>query len=109
MKHKVVITGMGTVNPLALNVRDTWKMATSGNSGIGKITHFDAVEHTTRFAGEVKEFDPASLFGKKTARHMDRFVQFAVAATEAAVMPIQAVPRLRPLDEPPPRRLRSPR
>ena len=85
MKHKVVITGMGTVNPLALNVDDTWKMATSGNSGIGKITHFDAVEHTTRFAGEVKEFDPASLFGKKTARHMDRCVQFDVAATEEAL------------------------
>ena len=47
---------MGTVNPLALNVDDTWKMATSGKSGIGKITHFDADEHTTRFAGEVKEF-----------------------------------------------------
>ena len=85
MRPKVVITGMGTVNPLSLNVQETWKIATSGKSGIGKITHFDADQHTTRFAGEVKEFDPASRFGKKTARHMDRFVQFAVAATEEAL------------------------
>ena len=84
MKHKVVITGMGTVNPLSLNVPETWNIATSGKSGIGKITHFDSDQHATRFAGEVKEFDPASRFGKKTARHMDRFVQFAVAATEEA-------------------------
>ena len=85
MRTKVVITGMGTVNPLSLNVQETWKIATSGKSGIGKITHFDSNEHTTTFAGEVREFDPASLFGKKTARHMDRFVQFAVAATEEAL------------------------
>ena len=85
MKPKVVITGMGTVNPLSLNVHETWKMATSGRSGIDKITHFEPDEHTTRFAGEVKGFDPASLFGKKTARHMDRFVQFAVAATDEAL------------------------
>tara|TARA_B100000029_G_scaffold256877_1_gene253644 strand:- start:25061 stop:26326 length:1266 start_codon:yes stop_codon:yes gene_type:complete len=85
VKPKVVITGMGTVNPLSLNVHETWKMATSGRSGIDKITHFEPDEHTTRFAGEVKGFDPASLFGKKTARHMDRFVQFAVAATDEAL------------------------
>ena len=85
MRPKVVITGMGTVNPLSLNVQETWKIATSGKSGIGKITHFDADQHTTRFAGEVKEFDPASRFGKNTARHMDRFVQFAVAAIHSAM------------------------
>ncbi len=85
MRPKVVITGMGTVNPLSLNVQETWKIAISGKSGIGKITHFDSDQHATRFAGEVKEFDPTSRFGKKTARHMDRFVQFAVAATEEAL------------------------
>jgi len=85
VKPKVVITGMGTVNPLSLNVEETWHIAASGKSGIGQITHFEPDQHATKFAGEVKEFDPESRFGKKTARHMDRFVQFAVAATEEAL------------------------
>jgi len=85
LRNKVVVTGMGTINPIANNVIETWKNVLSGQSGIGPITHFDTVDHTTKFAGEVKEFDPAERFGKKTARHMDRFVQFAVAATEEAL------------------------
>jgi 3-oxoacyl-[acyl-carrier-protein] synthase II len=85
VKPKVVITGMGTVNPLSLNVEETWNLAVSGKSGIGKITHFKPDQHSTKFAGEVNEFDAPSRFGRKTARHMDRFVQFAVAATEEAL------------------------
>ena len=53
MKPKVVITGMGTVNPLSLNVEETWNIAVSGKSGIGKITHFEPDQHATKFAGEV--------------------------------------------------------
>ncbi len=85
MKSRVVITGIGTVNPLGLNVTSTWQHAIQGESAIDRITLFDPGEHSTQFAAEVKGFDAASRFGRKDARRMDRFVQFAVAATEEAL------------------------
>ena len=71
MKTKVVVTGLGAVSPLGLDVESTW--AAGGKSGVGPITRFDASHHETKFAAEVKGFDAESLFGRKDARHMDRF------------------------------------
>ena len=85
MTSRVFITGIGTVNPLGLDVASSWRQAIQGESAVDKITLFDPGEHRTQFAAEVKGFDPASLFGRRDARRMDRFVQFAVAATEEAI------------------------
>ncbi len=85
MTTHVVITGMGCVSPLGNNVPSTWETAVAGKSGVGPITLFDAKDFVTRFAAEVKGFDPATLFGRKEARRMDRYTQFAVAATREAL------------------------
>lgn len=83
--RRVVVTGMGCISPVGNNVKDTWNSLLEGKSGAGWITHFDASRHKTRFAAEVKEFDGASLFGTRDARKMDRFTQFATAATLEAL------------------------
>jgi len=85
MTTRVVITGMGCVSPLGNNVQSTWETAVAGKSGAGPITLFDAKDFVTRFAAEVKGFDPVALFGRKEARRMDRYTQFAVAATKEAL------------------------
>jgi 3-oxoacyl-[acyl-carrier-protein] synthase II len=66
-------------------VQSTWETAVAGKSGVGPITLFDAKDFETRFAAEVKGFDPVALFGRKEARRMDRYTQFAVAATKEAL------------------------
>jgi 3-oxoacyl-[acyl-carrier-protein] synthase II len=76
---------MGCISPVGNNVKDTWKSLLEGKSGAGWITQFDASRHKTRFAAEVKGFDGAALFGSRDARKMDRFTQFAVAATMEAM------------------------
>src|SRR5512139_169115 len=84
MSRRVVATGMGCISPVGNNVKETWESILAGKSGATAITHFDASRHKTRFAAEVKGFDPVALFGGRDARKMDRFSQFAtVAATEA--------------------------
>ena len=83
--RRVVITGMGTLNPLGNNVASTWENAAAGNSGTGRITHFDASEYKTQIAAEVKDFDATALFGRKEARRMDRVTQFALAAATDAL------------------------
>ena len=83
--RRVVVTGMGCISPVGNNVQDTWKSLLEGKSGAGWITHFDASKHKTRFAAEVKGFDGAALFGARDTRKMDRFTQFAVAATLEAL------------------------
>lgn len=85
MRKRVVVTGLGCISPLGNNFQDTWSALIAGKSGAGPITHFDATSHKTRFACEVKGFDAAALFGGKEARRMDRFCQFAVAASEEAL------------------------
>src|SRR5512146_1532337 len=85
MRKRVVITGLGCVSPLGLNVDETWAALLACKSGAGPITHFDASQHKTRFAAEVKGFDGVALFGTREARKMDRFTQFAVAAAEEAM------------------------
>lgn len=85
MNHRVVVTGIGVVSPLGLNVAETWNNAIAGKSGVGPITHFDASSYEVRIAAEVKGFDPGLYMDRKEARHMDRFSQFALAATIQAV------------------------
>lgn len=85
MRRQVVVTGIGCITPVGNDVDSTWDAICSGQSGIGPITLFDASDLETHFAGEVKGFDPAALFGRKDARRMDRYTQFALAASLQAM------------------------
>ncbi len=83
--RRVVVTGLGAVTPLGNNVQQFWHNVVRGVSGVDQITLFDASNLPTRFAAEVRDFDPAAMLGKKDARKMDRFAQFALAAAQEAV------------------------
>lgn len=85
MKRRVVITGMGTVNPLGNSVADSWKRVRANECGIGEIKSFDTSNFPVKLAGEVKDFNPDEIIGKKEARRMARFTQLAVAAADEAV------------------------
>jgi 3-oxoacyl-[acyl-carrier-protein] synthase II len=80
MGRRVVVTGMGTVNPLGNNVQDSWKRIKAGENGIGRITRFDVADFPSKIAGEVKDFAPEKVMESKDARRMDRFTQYAMAA-----------------------------
>jgi len=82
---RVVVTGIGILSPLGLDVATTWEGLIAGKSGIDYITLFDAKPFETKFAGELKGFEPTDYFNRKDARHMDRFTQMAVAASKQAV------------------------
>lgn len=83
--RRVVITGMGTVNPLANDVKSTWSAVKKGKCGIGPITHFDASDLKVKLAGEVKNFDASEILGPKEARRMDVYTQYACAAAKEAM------------------------
>ncbi len=83
--HRVVITGMGTVNPLGLDVESSWQNAVAGVSGIGPITRFDSGPLQVHIAAEIKNFDPADFMDAKDARRRDRVTQYAIAAAGQAV------------------------
>ena len=85
MRKRVVVTGLGCICPVGNNVNDAWQALLAGKSGAAPITAFDASAHKTRFASEVKGFDPVALFGTRDARKMDRFTQLATAATLEAI------------------------
>jgi 3-oxoacyl-[acyl-carrier-protein] synthase II len=85
MTRRVVITGMGTVNPLAVDVQEYWKALLGGKSGIAPIAQFDTAAFKVHFGGEVKGFNPEPLLDSKTARRLDRFSQFAMIASMSAV------------------------
>jgi 3-oxoacyl-[acyl-carrier-protein] synthase II len=85
MTRRVVITGMGTVNPLAADVQEYWKALLAGKSGIAPITLFDTTAFKVHFGGEVKNFNPEPLLDARTARRLDRFSQFAMIASIYAV------------------------
>jgi 3-oxoacyl-[acyl-carrier-protein] synthase II len=76
---------MGCISPVGNNVNETWESILAGRSGAAMITHFDASKHKTRFAAEVKGFDPVMLFGAREARKMDRYTQFANAVAMEAL------------------------
>lgn len=82
---RVVVTGLGAVTPLGLNVEETWNNLINGVSGAGPITLFDASKFKTRFACEVKNFDVSKYLERKEARKYDRYSQFAVAVAKEAI------------------------
>lgn len=79
-KRRVVVTGIGMLSPLGNDVDSTWSNVLAGNSGISDITRFDATAFSTRFAGEVKDFNPEDYIPKKESKKMDRFIQLGIAA-----------------------------
>ncbi len=85
MSRRVVVTGMGVVSPVGIGLENFWTNLVEGKSGINKVTRFDVEDMPTKVAGEVKDFDPEKWMDRKESRHMDRFVQFAVAATKMAM------------------------
>jgi 3-oxoacyl-[acyl-carrier-protein] synthase II len=85
MTRRVVITGMGTVNPLASGVAGYWQGLCAGKSGISNIEQFDTAAYKVRFGGEVKHFTPEDVLDSKLARRLDRFAQFALVAAVEAV------------------------
>lgn len=85
MNRRVVVTGMGTVNPLGNNVNEFWKAIKAGENGIGKLTRFESNGYTSKVAGEVKDFVPERILEAKEARRMDRFTQFAMVASLEAM------------------------
>ncbi|MCF6409211.1 beta-ketoacyl-ACP synthase II [Pseudalkalibacillus salsuginis] len=85
MSKRVVITGLGTVSPLGNDTETTWTNIINGKSGIGELTRRDKDQFPAKVAGEATEFDPAKFMDKKDIRKMDRFTQFAIAATQMAV------------------------
>lgn len=85
MLKRAVVTGIGVVTPVGNNLEEFWSNLTGGNSGLGPITRFDTEGYTSKIAAEVRNFDPAEFINRKEARRMDRFTQFAVAATAMAV------------------------
>jgi 3-oxoacyl-[acyl-carrier-protein] synthase II len=84
-KRRVVITGMGAVTPLGLTVEEFWKNLLAGKSGAAPITYFDASDYDTKFACEVKGFDPMKHMDRKLAQRTDLFTQFALVAAEMAI------------------------
>ena len=84
-KRRVVVTGLGTINPLGNNVSDTWNNLINGVSGIGHITSFKTDELPVTFAGEVKNFDANEYMGKQHARKLDRSGHLSIYATEQAL------------------------
>jgi len=82
---RAVVTGIGVVTPVGNNLEEFWTNLTAGQSGVGPITRFNTEGYTSKIAAEVKNFEPADYIDRKEARRMDRFTQFAVAATAMAV------------------------
>ena len=84
-KRRVVVTGLGTINPLGNNVSDTWNNLINGVSGVDYISSFDTDELPVKFAGEVKNFDANEYLGKQQARKLDRSGHLSIHATEEAL------------------------
>ena len=85
MKRRVVVTGLGTLNPLGNSVKESWENAIAGKSGVSVITKFDSTAYKTQIAAEVKNFDPLLYVDKKEVRRYDDFILYALAAAEMAM------------------------
>lgn len=85
MLHRVVVTGLGAVSPLGLDVASLWSGLLEGRSGIGPITRFDATGYPVTFAGEVKGFEPERWIEPKEVKKLDRVLQFGIAAAQMAL------------------------
>ncbi|MDP3443417.1 MAG: beta-ketoacyl synthase N-terminal-like domain-containing protein, partial [Ignavibacteria bacterium] len=84
-KRRVVITGMGALTPIGNNLAEYWDGLVTGKNGAGLITKFDATNHTTKFACELKNFDPSTYIDKKELRRMDPYTHYALATAAMAV------------------------
>jgi 3-oxoacyl-[acyl-carrier-protein] synthase II len=84
-KRRVVVTGMGAITPIAIGIAEYWSALIEGKSGVAPITKFDASNFDTKFAAEVKDFQPENYFDKKAIKRMDPFTQYALASAEMAV------------------------
>ncbi|MBT4779018.1 MAG: beta-ketoacyl-ACP synthase II [Polaribacter sp.] len=82
---RVVVTGLGALTPIGNNIEEYWNALVSGASGAAPITHFDASKSKTRFACEVKNFNPTDFINRKDARKMDKFTQYAMVASDEAI------------------------
>ncbi len=86
MARRVVVTGMGTVNPLAHTVDEFWAKIRNGENGVERITRFDVSTYSSQVGGEVTDFDPTDYIDKKDARRLDRFAQYALVASLEAML-----------------------
>jgi 3-oxoacyl-[acyl-carrier-protein] synthase II len=84
-RRRVVVTGMGILSPVGNTIDEAWQSISTGKSGVGPITRFDAAELDVKVAGEVKGFDAKALFGHKETRRMDRVTQLAMGAAKQAI------------------------
>lgn len=85
MKRRVVITGLGAVTPVGLNVASLWESLLAGKSGISLIEKFDTTDFTSKIAGEIKNFNPEDYFEKKEIKKLDLYTQFALVAAREAM------------------------
>ncbi|WP_053956969.1 beta-ketoacyl-ACP synthase II [Inediibacterium massiliense] len=85
MNRRVVVTGLGAITPIGIGKEEFFKGLREGKNGVGKITKFDTEDFSTKIAAEVKNFEPTDYIEKKEAKRMDRFTQYAVAASKMAI------------------------
>jgi len=85
LKNRVVVTGLGVMTSLGAELQTFWNNIAAGNSGVSRIESFDTTDYTTKIAAEIKDFNPEAYIDKKESRRMDRFVQFAMAASQSAI------------------------
>jgi 3-oxoacyl-[acyl-carrier-protein] synthase II len=85
MKRRVVVTGLGALTPVGLNVQEFWTSLIQGKSGVDLITYFDTKDFATKFAGELKGFNPQDYMDRKLAQRTDPFTQYAIASTAEAI------------------------
>jgi len=85
LKRRVVATGLGLATPLGIGLENVWQRILNGESGIAPITRFDAAQHDTKFAGEIKEFKAEDYISPKEIKRMDLFIQYALAASKVAM------------------------
>ncbi|MCX7611281.1 MAG: beta-ketoacyl-ACP synthase II [Ignavibacterium sp.] len=84
-KRRVVVTGYGAVTPIGIGVKNFWQGLVSGENGVDLITKFDTTNFETKFAAEVKNFDPLNYFDKKTLKRIDPFTQYALVSAQEAI------------------------
>ena len=83
--RRVVVTGIGIVAPVGLDIKSAWDSILAGRSGIQRITHFDVERFSTRFGGPIYGFDPSLYVSKKEVKKMDAFIHYGVAAGTQAI------------------------
>ena len=84
-KRRVVITGLGAVTPVGLNVKDSWENILAGKSGVTPLTIFDVSDFSVRFGGSIKDFDITTIIPRKDAKKMDTFIHYGIAAGKEAI------------------------